>query len=37
MAEVVHNTAALRDQDRQAMAIYLKSLAPIEGEARAPK
>ena len=37
MAEVVHNTAALSDQDRQAMAIYLKSLAPIEGEARAPK
>ncbi len=37
MSEVVRNTASLSDQDRQAMAIYLKSLAPIAGEARAPK
>ena len=37
MAEVVHNTAALSEQDRQAMAVYLKSLAPIKGEARPSK
>ncbi len=37
MAEVVRNTSALKDEDRQAMAVYLKSLAPIAGEARAQK
>ena len=37
MAEVIRNTAALSDDDRQAMAAYLKSLAPISGEPRASK
>jgi hypothetical protein len=37
MAEVVRNTSALKDEDRQAMAVYLKSLAPIAGEARVQK
>ncbi len=34
MAEVVRNTAELSDTDRMAMAIYLKSLPPIEGQKR---
>jgi mono/diheme cytochrome c family protein len=34
MAEVVRNTAQLSDTDRMAMAIYLKSLPPIAGQAR---
>ena len=37
MAEVVRNTSSLSDDDRKAMAIYLKSLAPIAGEPRAAK
>jgi cytochrome c553 len=31
MAEVVRNTAQLADQDRAAIAAYIKSLPPIEG------
>ena len=34
MAEVVRNTAELGDTDRMAIAIYLKSLPPIEGQKR---
>lgn len=34
MAEVVRNTAELSEADRRAMAIYLKSLPPIEGHSR---
>ncbi|NBQ39482.1 MAG: alkylated DNA repair protein [Alphaproteobacteria bacterium] len=34
MAEVVRNTAELSDVDRMAMAIYLKSLPPIQGQMR---
>jgi mono/diheme cytochrome c family protein len=31
MTDVVRNTSQLSDQDRQAMATYLKSLPPVEG------
>jgi mono/diheme cytochrome c family protein len=34
MAEVVRNTAELTDMDRMAMAIYLKSLPPLQGQMR---
>ncbi|MCW5691151.1 MAG: cytochrome c [Pseudolabrys sp.] len=37
MASVIRNTAQLSDADRRAMAVYIKSLAPIEGPARPPK
>jgi len=35
MADVVRNTAELSDSDRLSMALYLKSLRPIEGQPRA--
>ena len=31
MAEVVRSTAQLREQDRAAIATYIKSLPPVEG------
>ena len=34
MVEVVRNTAQLSKEDRMAMGVYLKSLAPIAGSAR---
>lgn len=34
MARVIRNTSRLTDQDRTAMAVYLKSLPAIEGQAR---
>ncbi len=34
MGKVVANTAQLSDRDRKAMAIYLKSLPPVEGPKR---
>jgi mono/diheme cytochrome c family protein len=33
MAEVVRNTAQLTDDDRMAIAVYIKSLSPVEGYA----
>ena len=35
MADVVRNTAELSDADRLSMAVYLKSLAPMQGQPRA--
>lgn len=37
MARVIRNTSLLTDQDRTAMAVYLKSLAPVEGPSRGHK
>lgn len=37
MAKVIRNTAQLTPADRQAMAVYLKSLAPIDGPQRPAK
>lgn len=37
MTRVIENTAKLSDEDRMAMAVYLKSLAPVEGPARPGK
>lgn len=37
MARVIKNTSQLPEQDRAAMAEYLKSLPPVEGPARAGK
>jgi mono/diheme cytochrome c family protein len=37
MTEVVRNTSQLPAADREAMAIYLKSLPPVEGPARPKK
>jgi mono/diheme cytochrome c family protein len=37
MADVVRNTAQLSKDDRTAMAVYLKSLPPVEGTAPAKK
>jgi mono/diheme cytochrome c family protein len=34
MAPVIRNTSQLSAGDRKAMAVYLKSLAPVEGPAR---
>jgi hypothetical protein len=31
MREVVQNTSQLTKEDRMAMAVYLKSLPPVEG------
>ena len=33
MIEVVRNTSQLTPADRQAIAVYIKSLPPVEGEA----
>ena len=37
MAAVIRNTSQLSDGDRMAMAVYLKSLPPVEGPARPAK
>lgn len=37
MTRVIENTAKLSDEDRMAMAVYLKSLAPVDGPARPGK
>jgi mono/diheme cytochrome c family protein len=37
MAEVIRNTSQLPAADREAMAVYLKSLPPVEGPARPQK
>lgn len=37
MTAVIRNTSQLSDEDRMAMAIYLKSLAPVEGPPRPQK
>jgi len=37
MAAVIRNTAQLTDADRQAMAVYIKSLPPIDGPVRPAK
>lgn len=37
MADVIRNTAQLSKDDREAMAAYIKSLAPIEGPATTKK
>ena len=37
MAPVIRNTAKLSAEDRAAMAVYLKSLAPVEGPKRPEK
>ncbi len=37
MVEVIRNTARLSDDDRAAMATYLKSLPPVDGPARPKK
>lgn len=37
MTPVIRNTSQLSDEDRMAMAIYLKSLAPVEGPPRPQK
>lgn len=37
MTRVIENTAKLSAEDRMAMAVYLKSLAPVEGPARPGK
>ncbi len=36
MVDVVRNTSKLSDQDRQAMAVYLKSLPPVDGPTPPP-
>jgi mono/diheme cytochrome c family protein len=37
MAPVIRNTSQLPKEDREAMAVYLKSLAPVEGPPRPEK
>jgi len=37
MAAVIRNTSQLGDADRNAMAVYIKSLAPVDGPPRPPK
>jgi mono/diheme cytochrome c family protein len=37
MARVIKNTSQLSDDDREAMAEYLKSLPPVEGPPRPQK
>lgn len=37
MAAVIRNTSQLSDADRNAMAVYIKSLAPVDGPPRPPK
>jgi mono/diheme cytochrome c family protein len=37
MTPVIRNTSRLSDEDRMAMAVYLKSLAPVEGPPRPQK
>jgi mono/diheme cytochrome c family protein len=37
MTRVIENTAKLSDEDRMAMAVYLKSLTPVDGPARPGK
>jgi mono/diheme cytochrome c family protein len=37
MTPVIRNTSQLSPQDREAMAVYLKSLAPVEGPPRPAK
>ena len=37
MGPVIHNTSQLSKADREAMAVYLKSLAPVEGPKRPGK
>jgi mono/diheme cytochrome c family protein len=37
MRDVVENTSQLPAEDRQAMAVYLKSLPPVEGPKRPPR
>lgn len=37
MAAVVRNTAQLGEADRNAMAVYIKSLPPVDGPPRPPK
>ena len=37
MAHVIKNTALLTDEDRAAMAAYLKSLPPVDGPPKPPK
>jgi mono/diheme cytochrome c family protein len=37
MAPVIRNTSQLSDEDRMAMAVYLKSLAPVDGPKRPEK
>jgi mono/diheme cytochrome c family protein len=37
MAPVIRNTSQLSKEDRAAMALYLKSLAPVEGPKRPEK
>lgn len=37
MTPVIRNTSQLSDEDRTAMAVYLKSLAPVEGPPRPQK
>ena len=34
MAPVIRNTSQLSPEDRKAMSVYLKSLAPVEGPKR---
>jgi mono/diheme cytochrome c family protein len=37
MTPVIRNTSRLSEEDRMAMAVYLKSLAPVEGPPRPQK
>ena len=37
MVEVVRNTAQLTPDDRAAIAVYIKSLPPVEGRKPPPK
>ena len=37
MTDVTNNTGKLSDEDRKAMAVYIKSLAPVEGPPPPPK
>ncbi len=37
MAPVIRNTSQLSKEDRAAMAVYIKSLAPVEGPKRPEK
>jgi mono/diheme cytochrome c family protein len=37
MVPVVKNTSQLSDEDRAAMATYLKSLPPVDGPPRPPR
>jgi len=37
MTEVVRNTSQLPTDDRMAIAVYLKSLPPVEGPPKPPK